>query len=97
VGCRLPHNGGRTDCQKPCHSYTHPRGDRPTQSVRPGGAAIGRHWRRGRAVKCRPRRPEKSLRGQTGQSSGSKGDHLPTEPLAYRHTATLPGLNFGDT
>jgi hypothetical protein len=97
MGCRLPHHGSRADCQKPCHSDAHPRGDRPTQSIRPRGVTIRRHGRRVRAAKPLPRRLEKSLSGHPGQSSGSKGDHLPAEPLAYRHTVTLPVLNLGDT
>jgi hypothetical protein len=96
VGCRLPHHRGHADCQEPRHSHAHPRGDSPTESIRPGGAAIGGHWRRRRVTQCFPRRFEESLRDQGGQSAGPIGDHLPAEPLAFRHTIIVPGLSLGD-
>jgi hypothetical protein len=97
VGCRLPHHSGHSDCQEPCDSDAHTGGDGPTKSIHPGGATISWHWRRCRVTENLPRCLEESLRDQAGQSAGPTGDHLPAEPLAFRHTIIVPGLSLGTT
>ena len=97
MGCRLPHHSSNSDGQEPCHSDAHTGGDSPTESIHPGGAAISRHWRRCRVTDSLPRCLEESLGDQAGQSAGPIGDHLPAEPLAFRHTIIVPGPSLGDT
>jgi hypothetical protein len=74
VDRRLPHPGGCSTGDQPCHSGSHPGGNGPGQRIRPRGTPIRRQGHLRRPAPCFPRRREETLRTQAGQRSRPQGD-----------------------